>query len=148
MLPFIKSNLSLSPSQFGYRESTSTVLATAVLKETVGKYLAEDSSVYACFLDLSKAFERVRHELIREKMHLKGIPSSVVRTFAFIFANSNICVSYGTSFSTSWTAGRGVRQGGVVSAYLFCLYIDDILCAIDKHPYGCWLGIRKLNIQA
>lgn len=41
-----------------------------------------------------------------------------------------------------------MRQGGVTSAYLFCLYIDDILSEISAEPYGCWHGLTKVNIQA
>ena len=28
------------------------------------------------------------------------------------------------------------------------IHSDDILKNVDNQPYGCWSGIRKINIQA
>ena len=36
---------------------------------------------------------------------------------------------------------RGVRQGGVLSAYLFVLYFDNILKEISSMSCGCRLGL-------
>ena len=52
------------------------------------------------------------------------------------------------SYSSAWKACQGVRQGGVTSAYLFCIYIIDILNEISKMPLYCKLGVEKMNIQA
>ena len=51
-------------------------------------------------------------------------------------------------FSDSWVTTRGVSQGGVLSAFLFSLYLDDILTEISAMPVGCRLGINKINVQA
>ena len=148
ILPVIKENINLSTCQFGYREQTSTMLAVTLLKETIRSYIDESSSVYACFLDMSKAFERINHEILLAKMQSKGLPPFVIGLFRCIFGTSEICVNYKGSFSGHWTATKGVRQGGVTSAYLFCLYIDDILMSINELPYGCWSGLQRINVQA
>ena len=41
-----------------------------------------------------------------------------------------------------------VRQGGVLSAYLFTYYIDNILKCVFKEDVGCRIGINKFNILA
>ena len=43
---------------------------------------------------------------------------------------------------------QGVRQGGVLSAYLFTYYIDNILKCVFKEDVGCRIGINKFNILA
>ena len=47
-----------SDMQYAFKESHSTVMCTAVLKEVVAIYNARGSNVYACFLDGSKAFDQ------------------------------------------------------------------------------------------
>lgn len=47
----------VSSSQFGYRTNSSTLLANAILKETVSNYIVNDSSVHACFMYLGKALK-------------------------------------------------------------------------------------------
>ena len=61
LLNDLKKFINLCPYQFGYRTATNTTMAVALLKETINRYITEGSAVYACFLDLSKALERVTH---------------------------------------------------------------------------------------
>ena len=42
---------SLSPYQFGYKQNSSTIVATALLKETINKYVSGGSSAHTCFID-------------------------------------------------------------------------------------------------
>ena len=81
-------------------------------------------------------------------MQLKGLPPIVIGVFRCIFGTSEICVNHKGSFSRHLTATKGVRQGGVTSAYLFCLYIDDVLETINELPYRCWSSLKRINIQA
>ena len=57
-------------------------------------------------------------------------------------------VKYGEIFSDNWNLERGVRQGGILSAFLFCVYLDDILRSMKKYIYGCKLGINLINCIA
>ena len=148
MLPVIKENINPSTSQFGYREQTSTILAVTLSKETIRSYIEDSSSVYACFLDMSKAFERVNPEILLAKMQSKGLPHFVIDIFKCTFGTREICVNYKGSFLVHWTATKGVRQGCVTSVYLFCLYNDDIQKSINELPHGCWSCLKRINIQA
>ena len=58
--------------------NTSTLLATTIFKEIVNTFLEDDSVVYACFLDLSKAFERIDHSILIRKLLRDKVPSYIV----------------------------------------------------------------------
>ena len=111
MLPVIKESINLSTYQFGYSEKTSTKLAVTLFKETQRKYIDECSSLYACYFDLSKGLER--------RMQPISLVSFNMDIFRCTFANSEICVNCKASFPGHWTATKGARQGGVISAYMF-----------------------------
>jgi len=148
LLPKIQRYNPVSRYQMGYRPNTSTLLATAIFKETVYSYMNEGSQVYTCFLDLSKAFEYVNHNMLLRKMQVNGTPDLLLRLMQSIFSSSVAKVDYNGRVSDSWHIRRGVRQGGVLSAHLFCVYIDEILTNIAKLPFTCRLGINKVNVQA
>ena len=65
-----------------------------------------------------------------------------------MFTNSSVSVMYNNVLSNKWSIKRGVRQGGVLSAFLFCIYVDDILKSLAELGVGCKLGINNMNIQA
>ena len=50
--------------------------------------------------------------------------------------------------SRVWNITRGVRQGGVLSAHLFGIYVDEILQEMNKQNHGCYLDLTKMNSQA
>ena len=91
LLPFIK-QLPLSSSQFGYRSGSSTILATKLLKEAIDGYISDGGTVYACFLDMSKAFEYVDHELLLNKLVYRGMPSYVVNMLRTIYSRTSVIV--------------------------------------------------------
>lgn len=55
--------LKLYDAQFGFRPGFSTESAILTVKQTVQYYTDRHTPVYACFLDLSKAFDRVSYTL-------------------------------------------------------------------------------------
>ena len=94
--------------------------------------------MYSCFLDMSKAFERVNHDLLLSKLANKELPTHFVRILKSVYAQTTVKVRVNESFSDSWRICRGVRQGGVTSAFLFNIYIDDILSSISNFKVGCF----------
>ena len=123
-------------------------MAVAIIKEALMKYKFEGSTVYCCFLDLSKAFERVKHDRLIDKLYTRNVPTYLISIIKNIFSGSSVSVLYEGEYSESWNLVRGVRQGGIISAYLFNLYIDDILTSISKTQVGCKLGLSLLSVQA
>ncbi len=35
---------------------------------------------------------------------------------------------------------NGIRQGGVISPLLFCIYMDELLKRLEAEGVGCWIG--------
>ena len=148
LLPVLNKSISISPHQLGYQQQSSTILANVLLKETINEYIAEKSSVFSCFIDLSKAFERVNHAMLIDKLKCKNVPTFIVEILQNIFRRSNMSVYWQGVRSKEWHACRGLRQGGILSAHLFVFYFDNILNEIASMPYGCRLGLAKVNVLA
>jgi hypothetical protein len=50
--------------------------------------------------------------------------------------------------SNYFTAVNGVKQGGVVSPVLFCIYIDDLLLNLSDSGVGCYIGLNFVGAFA
>ena len=141
ILPYIKENFELSEVQYGYRGKTSTIMAIGTLKEALRNYIQKKNVVYGCFMDMSRAFERVNHNLLISKIRASNIPVFIANIVQSILSSSSACVNFNGHFSNNWQLSRGVRQGGVLSAHLYSIYVNEILEKISKEPYGIYLGI-------
>ena len=97
---------------------------------------------------MSRAFEYVNHELLLQKLVKKGMPDYIVKILKTIYSHTNVKVYVNGSFSDCWNTFKGVRQGGITSAFLFNIYNDEILRKISHEKAGCYLGINKINVQA
>ena len=119
LLERLKNYLITSSHQFGFKSKHSRYACINVLKETINNYVEKQSSVYLCFLDASKAFDRVNHFKLFQKLLNRGVPGYLVRILAFWYSNQSMCVRWGSTMSKSCNVTNGVRQGRILSPYLF-----------------------------
>ena len=70
MLHQIASYLYTTDNQFGFKQNHGTDMRIYVLRQTIDYYKRNSSPVFICYLDASKAFDRVNHWcLFKKKPH-------------------------------------------------------------------------------
>ena len=116
-----------------------------VLKEIIDAYRVLNGSVFTCFLDASKAFDRVNHSILFGKLSNMGIPQFVIRIVSYWYENQPMCVRWGGIYSTFFCVNNGVRQGRILSPYLFNIYVDDVNVALNAWRVGCCVGKVIIN---
>ena len=65
---------SSSHLQFGFKSGSSTTLCAGMVKNIVSRYIHSGSSVFGCFLDASRAFDLVDHNIFFRKLGARGLP--------------------------------------------------------------------------
>ena len=68
-------SLGLDELQFAYQPGASTTMCTWAVIETIGYFMRHGSEVYACTMDMTKAFDLVKHSLLFRKLMISGIPA-------------------------------------------------------------------------
>ena len=56
-----------------------------------------------------------------------------------------MCVRWGSSISASFRVSNGVGQGGILSPYLFNVYVDDLSQTLNSCITGCLSGNITIN---
>ena len=145
LLERLSNYLWTSSHQFGFKPNHSTDACIYTLKEAVDFYANQQSSVYLCFLDATKAFDRVNHSVLFEKLKKRDVPDYMIRILTFWYSNQKMRIRWGNVMSDSFNVSNGVRQGGILSPYLFNVYIDDLSIKLQKKYVGCKIANKIIN---
>ena len=94
--------------------------------------------MYACFIDLTKAFDLVNYNKLFEKLHEKINPL-FLRLLGYIYTHQLYEVRWQSEQSFSFKVHNGVRQGAILSPTLFSIYIDSLFSVLEKCGYGCYV---------
>lgn len=141
----IQEALFTSANQFGFKKRHATDQCIFVLKEMIESYKVMDASVFVCFLDASKAFDRVNHDKLFMKLHARGVPYYILRIIIFWYETQHMCVRWGSVLSDSFKVTNGVRQGGILSPFFFNIYCDDLSMQLNKCITGCCVSNSIIN---
>ena len=138
--------LTTNETQFGFKKKSGCRDAIYSLRRVVEHYTAAGSTVNLCVLDISKAFDKMNHHGLFMKLMKRSVPINLLLVMEKWFANNYTCVKWGSVFSVFFQLHCGIRQGGVLSPYLFALFIDDVIDNLKLLPYGCFVRFVNFNI--
>ena len=58
-------------------------MSVFLLKQTIPSYIDRDTPVFAVFLDAFKAFDKVNHDVLFQKLIVRGVPLYFVRLLIY-----------------------------------------------------------------
>ena len=134
--------LELDQLQFSYQPNVSTNMCTWAATETIDYFLRNGSDVFVCTMDMSKAFDSVKHSLLFEKLLQRGIPVVYTRLLLHMYRTQLTRVVWNNVESREFSISNGVKQGAVLSAILYCLYVNGLYRILRKKIWV--LGKRSL----
>ena len=100
--------------------------------------------LYLCFIDYSKAFDKVRHEKLFNILEHLDIDGKDLRVIRNLYWDQSAAVRIGGELSEYKLIKRGVRQGCVVSPDLFNIYSEMILGNLENYP-GVKINGENIN---
>ena len=117
----------LRDQQAGFRRNRSCADQIASLRIIVEQSMEWNSSLYINFIDYEKAFDSVDRETLWKLLRHYGVPEKLVSLIRCTYQGMSCRVSHSGQLSEDFEVKTGVRQGCLLSPFLFLLVIDWIM---------------------
>ena len=118
--------------QFGFRPSFSTYLALIMSVDKITTALERGNYVLGVFLDFSKAFDTIDHDILLRKLDYYGVRGIALEWFRSYLLDRSQYVSYDGVSSSKQRILCGVPQGSILGPLLFLVYVNDLAYIIQE----------------
>ena len=126
--------------QFGFSAGRSPSMASLVITEAIAEAKEKREILISASLDARKAFDVVNHYKLKAKLFNTKLKKSVWSIVDDLYVGGCEVFRWKGEFSSPYTIGQGVKQGGIVSPSLYKLYIYNLLESLRGAGMGLYIG--------
>ena len=129
---FLEHSNQIFKSQYGFRTAHSCENAISELISEIIKGKQDGMYILAVFLDLSKAFDSLEHDVLLSKLYKYGIRGIAHEWFKSYLTNRmmrvkcNVSSSGKTEYSDYMTVTYGTPQGSCLGPLIFLIFTNDL----------------------
>ena len=128
----------------GFRPGLGTRERIFNLRTVIERSLETQNDVYICFIDYTKAFDRVIHSRMIDCLKEIGIDYRDLQIITKMYLQQTVVFETDAGLTEEFRIKKGVRQGCVLSASLFNLYTEKMFREIASAS-GVIIGGTSIN---
>ena len=114
-------------------------MCTWAAVETINYFMRNGTEVYTYLMDMTKAFNLLKHTLLFNKLIAACLSVAFVRLLLFIYMSQFVNVRWNGSFSNVFSVKNEVRQGAIFSKISYHFYTNN-LTILKRNSTGCWVN--------
>lgn len=122
---FYNKNNILSCDQYGFQANKSTTLLLSNFTDFINDCLNKKEHIIVIFIDYSKAFDTLQHNLLLQKLENSGIRGPLLEWCSSYLKDRTCCVRIGNDYSRMSLVKQGTAQGSVLGPLYYLAYVND-----------------------
>lgn len=123
---FYQSHNVLSPTQYGFQPKKSTTQLLSRFTDDINTCLNDKKHVLLVFIDYSKAFDTLRHDLLIKKLENSGVRGALLNWCKDYLVGRSYLVRVGADLSDPVSVTEGTAQGSVLGPLHYLAYVNDM----------------------
>ena len=140
-------NCELPDVQADFRKGRETTDQIANIRWIMEKAIEFQKNIYFCFIDYAIAFDCVDDNKLWKILKEMGIPDHLTCLLRNLYVGQEATVRTGHGTTDWFQIGKGVRQGCILSSYLFNFYAEYITrnAGLEETQAGIKIAMRYIN---
>ena len=132
-----QTDMQIGDEQGGFREGRGCVDQVFAIKQVCEKYLGKrNKEVHMAFMDLEKAYDRVDRNALWKVLGMYGIRGKLMGGIQAFYKDSKACVRVDREEGRWFSVQTGLRQGCVMSPWLFNIFMDGVTKEVRARTHG------------
>ena len=127
LVKFFTKHKILYEGQYGFRRQRNTTDAIMDLTGNILHSFNKGMFTIGIFLDMTKAFDSIKHETLLYKLQNYGIRGTVFNWLKSYLSNRKLQVKFKNTLSDQYTVDFGIPQGSVLGPLLYIVLANDLI---------------------
>ncbi len=127
--------------QAGFRPGKSTIHHLFALRHFIDRAGMGKRPLFACFVDLQKAYDSVQHDLLWARLTSIGVSSRMLAAVKSLYAGGTLAMKIAGTAGPPAIQQMGVRQGCPLSPTLFGIFFDGLHDHLMQHAPSAGLQL-------
>jgi len=122
--------------QYGYTKGFSTTDAIHIARNLIRALRAQRQKAVAIFIDIEKAYDNLDQRALEAILRGHGFSDTAIALIKDLWEDEIIMKYQDNTYGSSFTSKRGVKQGDVLSPFIFILCLNTVLRHILRKHKG------------
>lgn len=116
----------ITENQYGFQPNKNTTQLLSSFTDSIFNHLDKKMHVLVVFIDFSKAFDTLRHDILNETLEYSGIRGKLLNWCKDYMKDRRAIVRVAEDFSESKLVKQGTAQGSVLGPLHYLTYVNSL----------------------